>query len=165
MYAKIDSLIINLGFKLCESNHILYAFCVHGDTLIVSMYVDDLFIIGNNLDLIIWLKRQLVDSIEIIDLGIPHFFLFLQVFPFPNGIFISWCKYSLDLLKFFKMDDYKMIATPFQSGVKLTKECQSLKVTTTLYQQLVGSLIYLTHSQPWISFTISVISRFMQDPW
>jgi hypothetical protein len=62
------------------------------------------------------------------------------------------------------MEDYKPCATPYQSRVKLTKECDSLKVDATLYRQLVGSLIYLTHNQPDISFVVSVVSRFMQDP-
>jgi len=61
------------------------------------------------------------------------------------------------------MEDYKPYATPSQSGEKLTKECNSTKVDATLYQQLIGSLVYLTHSRPAISSIVSVISRFMQD--
>ena len=59
----------------------------------------------------------------------------------------------------FKIDG----ATPFQSGVKLTKDHESPQVDTTFYHWLVGSLIYLTHSWPNISFSISVVSFFMQN--
>ncbi|XP_042445550.1 secreted RxLR effector protein 161-like [Zingiber officinale] len=34
----------------------------------------------------------------------------------------------------------------------------------TMYQQLVGSLIYLTLTRPDISYAVSVISRYMQNP-
>ena len=54
-------------------------------------------------------------------LGILHSFLSLQVLPLLDVFFISLSRYVLDILNFFNMDDYKDYATPFQSGVKLTK--------------------------------------------
>jgi len=39
----------------------------------------------------------------------------------------------MDLLMRFKMADCKPCATPFQSGVKLTKTYQTLVVEATLY--------------------------------
>jgi hypothetical protein len=62
-----------------------------------------------------------------IDLGLLHLFLGIQVLQMDDGIFISQPKYVLNLLQKFKMEDYKPCATPYQSGVKLTKECDSLK--------------------------------------
>ena len=37
-------------------------------------------------------------------------------------------------------------------------------VENTLYRQLIGSLLYLTHSRPNISYVVSVSSRYMQEP-
>ena len=34
----------------------------------------------------------------------------------------------------------------------------------TMYQKLVGSLIYLTLTRPDISYAVSVMSRYMQNP-
>lgn len=48
--------------------------------------------------------------------------------------------------------------------MKLTKECESPQADENLYHQLVKTLIYLTHSRPYISFAVSVVSCFMQDP-
>ena len=120
-------------FKHCESDHIIYVLHFHDDTLLVSIYVYDLVITRNNPNLILGLKRKLVDSFEMIDLGILRFFLGLQVLPLPNGIFIFCSKYALDLLKHFKMDDYKSCTTYFQLGVKLIKEFDYLKVYATLH--------------------------------
>ena len=37
-------------------------------------------------------------------------------------------------------------------------------VDSTLYIQLIGSLLYLTHSRPDISYGVSVSSKYMQEP-
>ena len=37
-------------------------------------------------------------------------------------------------------------------------------VDNTLYRQLIGSLLYLTHSRPNISYVVSADSRYMQEP-
>ena len=34
----------------------------------------------------------------------------------------------------------------------------------TIYRQLIGSLLYLTHSQPDIYYAMNDISRYMQQP-
>ena len=98
------------------------------------------------------------------DLGLLHYFLGLHAFPLSDGIFISQYKYALDLLNHFKRDDYKLCAISFQAGVKLTKVCSSPEVNAALYRQLIDIFIYLTHNCPNLSFAISVVSRFMQDP-
>lgn len=52
------------------------------------------------------------------------------------------------------MEECKLFPTPFQSRVKFTTSFTSLKVDATLYQWLLGSLIYLTHSRLNIAFFV-----------
>jgi hypothetical protein len=54
------------------------------------------------------------------------------------------------------MEYCKPTPSPFQSGVKLVVTCTSPKVDATLYRQLVGSLLYLTHTRPDISFVVDI---------
>lgn len=70
----------------------------------------------------------------------------------------------MELHKRFKRDYYKACATHYQLSLNLMNGCESPQVETTLYCWLVRSLIYLTHSQPDISFEVSVVSHFMEDP-
>ena len=62
------------------------------------------------------------------------------------------------------MSDCKPAPTPFQFGVKLIVEWTTPLVDATLYRQLVGSLIYLTHSKPYLPFVVNMVSWFMQQP-
>eukprot|EP00253_Pinus_taeda_P021769 PITA_21769 len=62
------------------------------------------------------------------------------------------------------MEDCNPSPSPLQSGVKLSVTCTSPEVDATLYRQLVGKLLYLTHTRPDLSFVVSLIARFMQTP-
>jgi len=61
------------------------------------------------------------------------------------------------------MTNCKPSPTPFQSRVKLTNNCDTTFVDDPLCQ-LVGTLIYLTHSRLDLSFVVRLVSRFMQKP-
>ena len=112
-YAKIDSFFINIGFKGCECNHNIYVFHVHGDTLIIVVYVDDLVITDNN----IW-SYPWIEEIACWHLwnDISWYYALLSwssSITFSNGILSSQSKYALDLLKHFKMENWEACVTPF----------------------------------------------------
>ena len=46
----------------------------------------------------------------------------------------------------------------------LSVSCTSPEVDATLYRQLVGKLLYLTHTRPDLSFVVGLVARFMQNP-
>ena len=54
--------------------------------------------------------------------------------------------------------------TPFLSRVKLEEVGSSPMVNNTLYRQLIGCLLYLTHTRPELSYAVSVASRYMDQP-
>ena len=73
-------------------------------------------------------------------------------------------KYALDLLVLFSMTECNPATSPFLSGIEFQDAGTTPLVDSTLYWQLVGSLLYLTHTRPDISFSIGVCSRYMQEP-
>jgi hypothetical protein len=62
------------------------------------------------------------------------------------------------------MEDCTPSPYPFQSRVNLVATCTSPEVDATLYRQLVGSLLYLTHTHPDLSFVVGIVSWYMKKP-
>ena len=80
------------------------------------------------------------------DLGLLMQFLGLEIDQSEVGIKVSQPKYFVDLLLKFKMAECKASKCPFLSGIKLGEFGASPLVDNSLYKQLVGRLLYLTHS-------------------
>jgi hypothetical protein len=95
--------------------------------------VDEVGITNNKIDLILRSKKELVDSFDMTDLCILHYCLGLQVLQLSAGSFISQSKYVMDLLTHFKMEYCNSFSTPFQYGVNIINTCQTPQVDVTLY--------------------------------
>ena len=102
---------------------------------------------------ILGLNRILHDRFLMTDMGPLHFFLGLEISQDASGIKLSQAKYAQDLLERFHMTNYKSL-TPFLSGFKLEDGGETPLVDSTLYRQLLGSLLYLTHSRPDLSYAV-----------
>ena len=79
-----------------------------------------------------------------------------------KALFIYQHKYATDILQRFRMDKCKPMETPIALGTKLTKNDDEPTVNDTLYKQMVGSLMYLTATRPYLMY--AVISIFMESP-
>ena len=60
------------------------------------------------------------------------------------------------------MVECKEAKFPFLSGIKLGEIGDSPLVDCSLYIQLVGSLLYLTHTRPDLDYHISDVARYIQ---
>jgi hypothetical protein len=80
-----------------------------------------------------------------------------------NGLFLNQRKYVIDLLDEAEMKDSKPAPTPVKSNLKLDVEGEPLP-DISVYQRLVGKLIYLTITRPDISYAVSLVSQFMHSP-
>ena len=127
------------------------------------LYVDDLLIIGISKDEIASLKDAMNHAFSMTDLGLLSQLLGLEIAQTKYGIKLHQSKYALDLLKKFNMKDCKPSKTPFLSRVKFEEAHSSPMVNNTLYRQLIGCLLYLTHTRPDIYYEISVASRYMDQ--
>lgn len=77
---------------------------------------------------------------------------------------MSQKKYALNLLKRFKLEKCKPVATPLVVNEKLMKDDSEEREDPKLYRSLIGSLLYLTASRPDVMFAASLLSRYMQSP-
>ena len=87
-YGRIDGFLSSLGFTKSKANSNRYYKVEDGNPLILLLYVDDLFVIGED-GLIVDTKRKLAFKIEMKDLGMMHYFLGMEVWQNANGIFLG----------------------------------------------------------------------------
>ena len=78
-YSKIDEHLLSLGFKKSMSEATLYVKHHNNDVLIVSLYVDDLLLTGNNARPVEDFKQEMMKGFEMIDLRLMTFFLGMEI--------------------------------------------------------------------------------------
>jgi Reverse transcriptase (RNA-dependent DNA polymerase) len=100
---------------------------------------------------------------KMIDLGMMRYFLSFEIKHDKSGIFIPQGAYARDILQKFGMSDCNSVATPMELGAKISK-LEGEAVDSNNYWSLIGSLRYLICTRPDISFTVGVVSQFMEDP-
>ena len=77
-YSKIDSYLQRMGFQKSEVDPNLYFIMVGDDSLILLLYVDDLFITGGERP-IAGCNKDLASEYEMTDIGLMHYFMGLEV--------------------------------------------------------------------------------------
>jgi hypothetical protein len=100
------------------------------------------------------------------DLGLMHYFLGLEVWQRQGKIFLVEGKYIVDVLKRFGMMDCKSMSTPIVTNLKKLHDSDtgSYLVDPTMYRQLIGSLMYMIHTRPYICYAVIAMSQFMTEP-
>lgn len=59
-----------------------------------------------------YFKKDMMNTYEMSDMGLLHYFLGMEVHHSTEGIFISQRKYAENIVKKIKMDNYKSVTTP-----------------------------------------------------
>jgi hypothetical protein len=72
-YARRDNYLMSLGFTKSDADPNLYYKVEYGFPLILVLYVDDSFLIGDE-KLIDGCKREITSEFEMKDLGLIHYF-------------------------------------------------------------------------------------------
>jgi hypothetical protein len=160
----MDSYMLSHDFVRHKSDSNVYMLRTTKSMMILVLYVDDLLVTGTYASAISLVKDIFHDRFSMMDMGPLHFFLGLEISQDAFDIKISQAKYVRDLLDRFHMTYCKSTPTPFLSGIRLEYGWDTPLVDNTLYRKLVGSLLYLTHTCPDISYAIGEVSRYMQEP-
>ena len=93
-YGRIDSLLTSLGFTKSKADPNLYMKVMEDELVILLLYVDDLFLNGNEKH-ITDCKKKLDEEFEMKYLGLIHYFLRLEVWQSLERIFLNHEKYAV----------------------------------------------------------------------
>ena len=163
-YDKIDAALKRVGLHRSKSDGNLYYMHRQGETIILLLYVDDLFITGSSDRLISWLKDFLHNEFDMTDLGKVRRYLGISFEQTTLGILLHQKDYAASILKEFGMQDCRPATTPLPEGQILVADMKSPTIDKTHYYKLVGKLIFLMVTRPDLAYAVSRLSSYMSLP-
>ncbi|GJY16598.1 retrovirus-related pol polyprotein from transposon TNT 1-94 [Tanacetum coccineum] len=162
-YDKLSSFLIEHRFTKDIVDPTLFTRRHRDDILLIQIYVDDIIFWSTKPAFATRFEKLMKDNFEMSMISEMKFFLGLQVHQSPQGIFICQSQYTMDLLKKHKMEKCDTVSTPMAT-TKLDVDLQGTPIDQTKYHSMIGGLMYLTASQPYIAFATFVCARYQARP-
>ena len=164
-FGRFSFVVQEFGMLCSTADHsVFYHHYSSGQCIYLVVYVDDIVITGSDQDGIQKLKQHLFTHFQTKDLGKLKYFLGIEIAQSSSGVVLSQQKYALDILEETGMLDCKSVDTPMDPNVKFVPGQGESFGDPGRYRRLVGKLNYLTITRPDISFSVSVVSQFLQSP-
>ncbi|XP_066375277.1 uncharacterized mitochondrial protein AtMg00810-like [Miscanthus floridulus] len=129
------------------------------NVLLVSVYVDDLIIIGTKEQKVEVFNVQMKKESDMSILGLLCFYLGVKVRQDATRIALRQTHYAKRILELGGMIGCNLTHTLMEEKLKLSRESTAEEVDPTHYQRLIGSLRYLVHTRPDIAFAVGYMSR------
>ncbi|GJZ64593.1 retrovirus-related pol polyprotein from transposon TNT 1-94 [Tanacetum coccineum] len=163
-YDRLKVFLIKHEYKMGMVDNTLFTKKRSSNLIIVQIYVDDIIFGSTCQDMCDEFAKIMHDKFEMSMMGELNFFLGLQIKQIEDGIFFNQSKYIKEMLKKFGLEESKPMKTPMSSDTKLTKDKECESVDSTKYRGMIGSLLYLTTSRPYIMFSVCLCARFQEAP-
>jgi hypothetical protein len=161
---KLDRELKQMSFKRCQHEQAVYVKKTNKSILIIVVYVDDLLVTGSKLGEIGEFKKQMQERFDMSDLGKLSYYLGIEVKQEDSSISISQVGYAKKILKDAGMHEANPTQCPLEPGMKLSMDKEGKPVDATLYRRRIGCLRYLLHTRPDLSYSVGLVSRYMQEP-
>lgn len=172
-YLRFHQAVLLNGFTMIEEDHCVYVKRSKGSFIIMSLYVDDILLAGNDKDIIVATKGWLSSNFEMKDMGEADYILGVKILRDRSKklLGLSQQTYIKKVLERFQMSDCKPIDNPVVKGENLYQEmCPKTqdeieKMARVPYASAVGSLMYaMMCTQPDICYAVGLVSRFQSNP-
>ncbi|CAB4006890.1 Hypothetical predicted protein [Paramuricea clavata] len=152
----------NDGFVRNHADHCVYKKQVDDKIVIVIVWVDDLIIASDSMQLMEEFKESMKIQFKMKDLGRITFFLGMDFKQSKGEIKMNQKRFILKILERFGMIDCKPRLTP--SEQRLEFNCGELS-NARQYREMIGSLIYaMTCTRPDLSWIVSRLSQTLSNP-
>ena len=139
----------------------------------VVLYVDDILLIGNDIEVLSSVKGWLQKQFDMKDLGEANYILGIKLLRDRKNkvLALSQALYIDKILARFNMENSKKGTLPFRHGVHLSKEQspktleQKERMSRIPFASAVGSLMYaMLCTMPDICYAGGIVSRYQSDP-
>jgi hypothetical protein len=160
--SKLDTVLHELWFSKCKTEYELYIRVKNKMSLVVGVYVDDLIIMEKSDQELNLFKNEMKKVFQMSDLGALSYYLGIEVKQRDQGIGLSQCAYAAKLLEKAGMGSCNSCATSMEAKLKLSKVSDSKPIDANMYHSLIGSLRYLLHTRPELTYSVCYLSHFME---
>nr|GEZ08100.1 hypothetical protein [Tanacetum cinerariifolium] len=163
-YGTLSKYLLTNGFQRGTINQTLFIRKHKGDFILVQVYVDDIIFGSLNPQLCREFEALMHEKIQMSAMGDLNFFFGLQVLQKKDGIFLSQDNYVGDILKKFGYPDVRSANTSMDKENPWGKDGTGKDVDIHLYRSMIGSLMYLIASRPYIMFAVCACARHQVTP-
>ncbi|KAK1685984.1 hypothetical protein QYE76_046832 [Lolium multiflorum] len=170
---RFDKVIKDFGFIQCHGEACIYKKVSGSSVAFLILYVDDILLIGNDIELLSSVKGYLNNSFSMKDLGEASYILGIKIYRDRSRrlIGLSQSTYLDKILKKFRMDESKKGFLPMLPGKVLSKTQgpataeERERMNQIPYASAVGSIMYaMLCTRPDIAHAVSLTSRYQSDP-
>ncbi|GFP97577.1 retrovirus-related pol polyprotein from transposon tnt 1-94 [Phtheirospermum japonicum] len=150
--------------KINECDKCVYIKNTNDKFVIVCLYVDDMLIMGSNLEVINETKFMLKRNFDMKDLGVADTILGIRIIRTQDGIVLSQSHYIEKVIKKFNAHDSLPAKTPMEFDVHLRKN-RGDPVSQQDYARIIGCLMYISNcTRPDLTCSVNKLSRYTSNP-
>ncbi|KAK4388273.1 Retrovirus-related Pol polyprotein from transposon TNT 1-94 [Sesamum angolense] len=166
-YYRFHRAITSIGFTMIEEDHCVYVKRSVKNFLILSLYVDDILLAGNNMEMIVATQKWLSSTFEMKDMGEAEYILGVKIHRDRSKKLLSLSQetYIKRIIERFRMHNANPVDTHMDKNCVLSKELcpkteeEKKRMTKILYASAVGSLMYATMcTRPDLCFAVGMVS-------
>jgi len=161
----LTDVLIRCGLRQSKEDSCLFYVKEKNRFLYCGIHVDDMPIVSSDDKF----EKNYIDKIreyiDIKDLGEAKVVLGMQVEQKVGKLYVHQKMYIEKLLELYGMKECNAVKTPMDIHTKFENCEESKKADVLVYQELLGRLMYLSvHTRPDLSFALSCLSQFNNDP-
>lgn len=139
-FHALKQFLFSIGFTNSRSDTSLFVY--HYASMLANflVYVDDLFLTGNDPKFINSFKLSLANKFSCKDLRLTSHFFGIELVPTPDNLLLTQHYYICDLLHKHSMHDAKLVCTLMSTSFNIAEYDDTTSCDEHEYRQLVGSL-------------------------
>ncbi|CAG8658362.1 15291_t:CDS:1, partial [Acaulospora colombiana] len=168
---KFHETISKFGFVRTNADPCVYYKALKGKITILTIWVDDIILMGDDTMEIEHTARSLGEIFEVKDLGEPKLLLGIQIIRDRKAgtITLSQKNYIISILARFGFSNLNGTSTAVDPNIKLTKRDNITNPPNPddvqRYQAMLGCLMYAAvGTMPQISYAVQMLSQFSTNP-